>query len=167
MKKLIMNLIVIAAILGACKDTEELEDQLIKMAIDFKEAQYTVEYEQIPADLQEHIKFSEERVEEYLTGDELERQTIDRKLLQPILEAEDRKADLKVKEMQMNFINLPDNSETNTNLEYQMTIEFVQNDSAVEEFTFKGRMRVEKINDEWKIDWDEDRFFEKIIPLPE
>ncbi|PAV27806.1 hypothetical protein CIL05_19835 [Virgibacillus profundi] len=165
MRKGIMILIAFVGLLAACSDTEELKDKLHTLAIDFKEAQYTVEYEQTLGNLPEMTEFSKERVKEYLTEDELERQSINRMLLQPIFEAENRKADVAVKEIKMDFIDLPDNSETNKNLEYQMTIQFIQNDSVVEEFSFDGRMRIEKINDEWKIDWDEDSFFKEIIPL--
>lgn len=164
MRKGIMIFIVIAGLFAACSDAEELKDKLLTIAIDFKEAQYTVEYEQTPGSIPEMADFSEERAKEYLTEDELERQSINRMLLQPIFEAENRKADVAVKDMQMDFIDLPDNSETNKNLEYQMTIQFIQNDSVVEEFSIDGRMRIEKINDEWKIDWDEDSFFKEILP---
>lgn len=163
MKRLVFILIISAGLLAACNETKELEEKILAMAKEFKEVQYTIEYDQIPVALPKQVSFSQEKVRKFLTEDELERLSVNRALLQPVHEAEKRGADLEVRELKMDFIDLPDNSETNKNLEYQMTIQFIQEDTVVDEFLFDGRLRIEKINDEWKIDWDEDSFFKEVI----
>lgn len=159
MRKIILVVgMLLLGILSACSGEEENNIQkAIEVGKDYKEAVYTVDHDKVPEKLPERVKYLKEKTKAFLTADELERAIANRSIGYAEQAAEKREVDIAVKEMQFEYKEVPDNTETKINLSYTMTVELLDGEEVVEEFTFDGRMRVEKIDGKWLIDWDRDR----------
>jgi hypothetical protein len=157
-KKLFFIILLGFGLLAACSSQKDTNiKEAIQLGKGFKKTVYTVEQSDIPSDVPDRIDYLKGKTAPFLTKDELERQLTHRLPDLPVQLAEEREADVSVKEMDFAYKDVPDNTDKKINLSYTITIELKDDEKVLDELSFDGRMRVEKRDDGWKIDWDRDQ----------
>ncbi|MGY0694628.1 NTF2-like N-terminal transpeptidase domain-containing protein [Virgibacillus sp. FSP13] len=166
MKKVPLIVLLCFGLLAACSNQKDKDiEKAIQLGKDFKETVYTVAYQDISAKLPDQIDSLKEQAGPFLTKDELERQVKNGSLSFPTQIAVNREADVAVKNMEFAYKDVPDNTEEKINLSYSLTIELTKEKETIDEFSFDGRMRVEKREAGWKIDWDRDQAAKQFLEM--